>query len=122
MSQDRWGDLYDRLTSRKFLLCLFMLSLAIAGYSSGHSTWGEFQQAALTAIGVYTVAEGATDAVGALRPAAPDPAPTAVAPAPSLDDLADKMVARIRQDMSPPPTPPPASPADVPAFNVGVKS
>ncbi|HVQ45161.1 MAG TPA: hypothetical protein VMT30_09505 [Candidatus Saccharimonadia bacterium] len=67
MSQSKLDDLYNRLTSRKLLLCLFMLALAIAGYWGGHITWSEFQTAALGAVGIYTVAEGASDAVGAWR-------------------------------------------------------
>lgn len=68
MSQSKWDDAYDRLTSRKLILCLISVALAAYGHFSGHLSYVEFQTAVFAAIGVYTVSEGITDAVGAYRP------------------------------------------------------
>jgi hypothetical protein len=67
MTPERWNDLYDRLTSRKLLLCIVTIILAIFLYHTGDLTAVQLQQAVLVAVGVYTTAEGATDAIGAWR-------------------------------------------------------
>lgn len=67
MSQSKWDDLYDRLTSRKLLLCLTSVVLAIWGYHAGIIDGDRMMSAISVAVTAYTAAEGASDAVAAWR-------------------------------------------------------
>jgi hypothetical protein len=68
MTQDRWDDLYDRLSSRKLWLCLVTVGLAAYGHFSGRLDYDDFVKAVLAAVATFSIAEGAADAVGAYRP------------------------------------------------------
>lgn len=68
MSQSRIDDLVDRLTSRKLILCVVSILLAIYGHASGHLTFEQLQMSVLTAVGIFSGAEGLADAAAAFRP------------------------------------------------------
>jgi hypothetical protein len=68
MSQDKWNDLYDRLSSRKLWLCVVTIALAAYGHFSGHMNYDDFVKAVLAAVATFSIAEGAADAVAAYRP------------------------------------------------------
>ena len=68
MSQSRIDELVDRLLSRKLWLCLLSVAFACWNYTEGRLSATDFQVAIFAAVGVYTVSEGLTDAVGAYRP------------------------------------------------------
>lgn len=61
LSQGRWDDLYDRLTSRKFLMTLLAVAFAAWNYWGGRLTPEQFQWAVTAAIGTYVGAEGLVD-------------------------------------------------------------
>lgn len=66
------GDLYGRLTSRRFLLTLVSVGAAFWQYQLGALKPVEFQTAVVAAVTAYLLSEGITDAAGALRKTAPD--------------------------------------------------
>jgi hypothetical protein len=68
MSQAKWDDLYDRLSSRKLWLAILSIAFALWGYYEGRLDAVQFQTAIFGAVTAYTVAEGITDAAGAYRP------------------------------------------------------
>lgn len=69
MSRDQMlSDLYERLSSRKLWLALLSIAFAAWNYAEGRLSATDFQVAIFGAVGVYTVSEGITDAVGAYRP------------------------------------------------------
>lgn len=70
MSSSKLDDLYDRLTSRKFLLTVLGLIFAIWNYLEGRLTAIEFQTAVTALIVGYGAVEGVTDAFA--RPAPHD--------------------------------------------------
>lgn len=92
-------DMYNRLTSRKLLLCITSVALAIWGYSAGVIDGEKMMTAISVAVTAYTAAEGVSDAVGAWRsqPAAPDQVVNVDTglPAPSPMRLSDEDVDRI---------------------------
>jgi hypothetical protein len=61
MSEDRWNDLYDRLTSRKMWFAIAAIAFACWNYHNGELNAVQFQYAVMAAAGFYTVAEGAVD-------------------------------------------------------------
>lgn len=61
MSTSKWNDLYDRLTSRKFILTLLAVVFAIWNYHLGALSAVEFQTAVTAAVMVYVGAEAAVD-------------------------------------------------------------
>lgn len=65
MSPSKLDDLYERLTSRKFLLCLVSLGIFTLGYANGSLTYEDFSKAVLGAVLTYSAAEAATDAAAA---------------------------------------------------------
>lgn len=67
MSQSKLDDLYDRLTSRKLLLCVTSVALAIWGYHAGIIDGDKMMTAISVAVTAYTAAEGASDAVAAWK-------------------------------------------------------
>jgi hypothetical protein len=67
-TRSRTDDLIDRLTSRKFLLCLFVIVLGLVGFATGHLTYDQLLTGTLTAIGIFSGMEGLADAASALRP------------------------------------------------------
>lgn len=67
MSQSRWDDLYDRLSSRKLWLTLMAGAFAVWNYLEGRLTPVEFQTAITAALIAYLGAEGLSDAAGAFR-------------------------------------------------------
>lgn len=66
--------MYDRLTSRKLLLCLTSVALAIWGHHAGIIDGDRMMTAISVAVTAYTAAEGVSDAAAAWRskPSAPD--------------------------------------------------
>jgi hypothetical protein len=70
-------DLYNRLTSRKFLLTVVVFLFAFGGWAGGQITYAEFLDVGWKVAAVFFGAEGATDAFAMLRsrsvvPPAPD--------------------------------------------------
>jgi hypothetical protein len=68
-------DLVERLTSRKFILALVVILLALVGYLTHQLDYSSFVNVALWAVGIFSGSEGLADAAGALKP---HPVPTAV--------------------------------------------
>jgi hypothetical protein len=66
----------ERLTSRKFLIGILVIVLALAGWVSGNLAYGDMVQAALWVAGLFMGAEGLADAAGRLRPSPPAPVVT----------------------------------------------
>lgn len=60
-------DLVERLTSRKFILTLVVILLAVVGYMSGQLDYGQFVNTVLFAVGIFSGVEGLADAAGALK-------------------------------------------------------
>src|SRR5690348_11841334 len=81
MSQDRIDDLYDRLTSRKFILTLLAVAFAIWNYHDGELTALQFQAAITASVMAYLGVEGAIDYQSNK--------------APESDVIADKVMQRI---------------------------
>lgn len=90
MSQSKWDDLYNRLTSRKLLLCITSVALAIWGYYAGIIDGDKMMTAISVAVTAYTAVEGASDAVAAWR--ASPPTVTEIA-----DELERRRAASIAQ-------------------------
>jgi hypothetical protein len=67
-------DLFERLTSRKFLFALVVVVLALIGWATHNLTYGEMIQAVLWSSGVFMGAEGIADAAGRLasKPTQPE--------------------------------------------------
>lgn len=85
--EEMGSDLYGRLTSRKLWLCLITMGIAMFGYWSGNLTYNQLQTAILTAVGLFTAAEGLTDAASALqRRTAPDSVVNVDAQSPVIAD------------------------------------
>lgn len=76
MTQSRTGELIDRLTSRKFLLCLVTIMLSTVGYMTNHITFEQMQTTVLLAVGTFSAAEGLTDAATMLNTSPPTKGPT----------------------------------------------
>jgi len=53
--------MWNKLTSRKFLGSVCVVLGAIAGAINGALTWGEAIDAAVLAIGAYSIGEGIAD-------------------------------------------------------------
>lgn len=65
-------DLIERLTSRKFLIGILVIGLALLGWATGNLSYSDMVQTALWVAGLFMGAEGLGDAAGRLasRPAA----------------------------------------------------
>lgn len=68
MSQAKWDDLYERLSSRKLWLALLSIAFAAWNYAEGRLSAVEFQASIFGAVTAFSIAEGAADAVAAYRP------------------------------------------------------
>jgi hypothetical protein len=61
-------DLYNRLTSRKFLLTVVVFLFAFGGWAGGQLTYAEFMDIGWKVAVAFFGAEGAADAFAMLRP------------------------------------------------------
>lgn len=109
MSQSKWDDLVDRLSSRKLWLAVLSIAFALWNHLEGRLSAVEFQAAVFAAVTAFSVAEGAADAVAAYRPRPSSSDQTVnvgtegatVTPAPDAsDELAERIVAGIRREMA----------------------
>lgn len=80
--EHKLSDLLDRLTSRKFLLCIAGILYTLVQVGAGSITPQQGMESIQILIGAYVAAEGIADAAGRLKPSMPtDPAPQPEPPA-----------------------------------------
>jgi hypothetical protein len=92
---DPWSNLITRMASRKFLLCILVVALALIGFFTNHMTFDQMTTTILTTVGIFTGAEGLVDAASQFGTKTIITNPTVAVPDPPL--------------MSSPPPPPPGS-------------